>query len=906
MRISTLLKASSLVLMLGMTTQLSAAPVDLAAAKATAKQYLQKQVNNGMLKATALTDPVLLKQEMGDVNKTTPVYYIFNTATNYVVVSGDDRAEEVLMVGDKPLTLDRMPEGMKEMLSCYKQELDWLLSNPNVQVTKPSQQEPMLRAVTGTYGPLLTCNWDQETPYNNLCKFTYNGTTYTCLTGCPATSASMVMYYWKWPKTATGNLASYTSTLSLSNYSTVNFTYPALSSVTFDWDNMKDSYSGSYTNAQGTAVATLMRYVGQKEKMMYGTSSAGGSGIYTSATQDIVDMYTYFGYDATTCRVVQKSSYSETNWANLLQEEMAAGRPVVFMAVSTSGGGHAFNVDGFRSSDTKYHVNFGWSGDGNAWCSMNSFGYSGYTFNSGQQMVIGIQPPATNTPTITANPTSLTFSGQVGNTYTQNITVTGTNLEGDVTAAISGNSAFTINKTSISESDATNGTTITVTYTPTAAGTHNATLTLSSSNATNVTVSITGTATAPAAVINVSQTAIDFGNVNYGSSSSKTFTVTGSNLTSAVTLTLTDANGVFSISPSVITAAQATQGATVTVSFNPEEVKNFTGSILLTATNATAVTVNLTGACVLEKGDLTLQEASDITSTSFKASWTDNTPAANVTSYTLWVNQEVPNVVELLSSLDGSQYTGSYANITLSAPWGGTQVKAGNGAIYVSNANNTSGVITYTIPEGYNNATFSMRITTGTSNYSTGNITVKSTQTAAVGHTFAKGETYTWLVTGSTGETISITSTDASYGPDMALLEVYSGDVTQTASLNASETGDATQRVITGITQKMYTVLGLTPEATYYFKVKAIYADGTESDWTDTKQVTLLAEQQGLRGDINLDGKVDVTDLNILIAIMMGEDDAANYDRRAYLTDDDVIDVSDINELVSIMLGTSN
>ena len=90
--------------------------------------------------------------------------------------------------------------------------------------------------------PMLTCNWDQSAPYYNQCKFTYNGTTYQCVTGCPATSAAMVMYYWKWPKAQVAALASYSGTLDIGTYysNEVSYSYPSLPATTFDWANMKD------------------------------------------------------------------------------------------------------------------------------------------------------------------------------------------------------------------------------------------------------------------------------------------------------------------------------------------------------------------------------------------------------------------------------------------------------------------------------------------------------------------------------------------------------------------------------------------------------------------------------------------------------------------------------------------
>ena len=724
---------------------LSAAPVDQVTAKKIAQSFLTNELYAGQIMAPAALNPVLLKAEMGSVKLNTPVYYIYNTSTTFIVVAGDDRADQILMVGDRPLKdINNLPLGMRDMLGQYKDQIMFLQEHPGLQPTSVETPNPSFNATT--YGPLLTCNWDQEAPYYNQCKFG----SYQCLTGCPATSASMVFYFWKYPTAATPVVPGYKSTISVSSYSSKSYTHSALPSTTFDWANMLDSYTGSYTTAQGTAVATLMHYVGQAERMGYGTSSAGGSGVSVDSVCNIRDAFTFFGYDSSTTRFVKKTSaysggttlYTDSQWAALIQAEMAAGRPIVFCAVSSNAGGHAFNVDGYNGSTNKYHINFGWSGDGNAWCSLNSFGYSSYNFNVYQQMVIGIQPPSGSsaTPTLSVSPSSLSFSATAGETV------------------------------------------------------------------------------------------------------SKTFTVTGSNLTGNVTLTKTDANGVYTISPTTISASAAASGATVTVTYKPTAAGTQTGSITIASSGATSKTVSLSGtatAAALTTYTPVMSAANSnyITSSSFRADWTDQTTSSNVASYTLQVDKQgssTPTTTTLLGTINGSSYTGSYKSITLSAPWGGTNVKGGNNAVYFTK----SGNITFTIPTGYSNATFSVKITTVSGTYGTGNVTVKSAQTSAVGHTFSKGETYTWLVTGSAGEKITLTTTDASYSPDMSLIQVYAGNTT----LNASESGDANSRTITGITNKYYTVSNLTAGATYTYKVKALYTDGTSSAWSNTQNVTLSEE----------------------------------------------------------------
>ena len=989
--------------------KLSAAPVDLATAKQTAQQFLVNEMYAGKYMAPSAIEPTLIKTEMGDVNKETPVLYFFNTSTTYLIVAGDDRAEEILAVGDKPLNLDRIPDGLKDMISGYKEQIDWLISNPTAKVTKPSTLKAS-GAKAVTYGPLLTALWDQDAPYWNQCKFTYNGTSYQCYTGCPATSASMVMYYWKWPTAQVDAIPSYTSTLELSYYNRVHFTYPDLRAATFDWAHMKDSYTGSYTTAQGNAVATLMRYVGQAEKMMYGTASAGGSGIYTTDTQNVVDMYVLFGYDESTCRVVQKSSYSATNWATLIQNEMAAGRPIVYMAVASNAGGHAFNVDGYRDSDSKYHVNFGWSGEGNNWMAMNAFSDGdGYTFNQDQQAVIGIQP-ASMDPQITASVSSLDFSCEAEQTVSKTFTVTGRNLSGNITATLTNaNGAYTVSPTSITTSEAAGGgKTVTVTFAPQSQGTYNGSIKLSSTGAQDVTIALNGTATVkkvdieapvladasnvtqtgftatwthnpnvnvtytlnvmrngstvmnksgitaktynvtglttgntytfrvkavpvdatianesswsnnktvtltstPVPTITPSATSVAFGSLNVGQNSQKSVTISGANLEGNITATLNDPNNVFAIDATTITPTQAAGGKALNITFTPKANVNYQATITLTSSNATTQTITLTGAGTYVDPVMQPADESYININRFRADWTDQTPAANVASYTLEVNYVSPVApVELLNTLLGTDFTGSatgYYNVTLTEPWGGTNVRGGlNTIIYFRNNYNNDGSygnITYTVPAGYENQTFTMKITTGSTSDGAGNLTVATPQTSAVGHNFSAGETFAWLVTASSGQKITITSTDANYSPDIAKIEVYSGDATA-VTLNANETGNETYRLITGITNKYYDVTNLIDEGTYTYKVKAVYTNNTESNWSNVEEVTLFENTSSIKGDVNMDGEVNVNDVTTLINYILGKNPTPFDSVAADVNEDTAINVNDVTALINLILN---
>ena len=169
-------KLLSLLTVIMVAVQLMAAPVDVTTARIKAQHYLMNKVYAGKFMAPGAADAKLIKTEMGEKAQT-PVYYIFNTATTFVIVSGDDRAEEILAIGDKPLNLDRIPANMQSWLDNYKQQLDWLLTHPDVKVDKPTAiKSPKLKGNL-PIGPLLTAIWYQAAPFNDQCHFTYNGTT---------------------------------------------------------------------------------------------------------------------------------------------------------------------------------------------------------------------------------------------------------------------------------------------------------------------------------------------------------------------------------------------------------------------------------------------------------------------------------------------------------------------------------------------------------------------------------------------------------------------------------------------------------------------------------------------------------------------------------------------------------
>ena len=628
------------------TMSVFAANVDRITAQAKAEAFLKSQATaSGKLMAPGSINFVSERTITNSANVTVPVMYIFNTTDRFVIVSGEDRAVEILAVGDEPLDLNNIPANMQAWLDFYQQQIEYLQDRPGLVVEKlnaPNRAQNV--------SPMLTAKWDQTAPFWNQCVF--NNT--QCLTGCPATSLSQVFYYWKYPTGATPSLSGYTSN---------GYTVPALGSTTFDWGNMKDYYGwngNSGTAAQKAAVATLMRYVGQAEKVSYGDADEG-SGIPSNRTDLISTACKTFGYDNNVQAIYKQNSwgqtlYSDSQWASMIQAELTAGHPIVYCALSNNGG-HAFNVDGYTVSGNLYHVNWGWSGSGNGDFALNAFTIDGDTFNQYQSMVIGIQPPGgvITFPVLTVEPESLDFGSiRTGETVTRTFQVSGINLLGDITFSKStGASCYTVSPETLTAEQVSAGATVTVTYAPTTGGTHEGTISVMSSGAETKSVAVTGSATV-VPVLTAEPSEMSF-TTELGQPVTDTFMLYGYNLTGTVYLSVVNSTGGFSINKSNVTKNAAMNGVEVTVTYSPASLGNHSARVMLRTAGADTIYVALNGTATFNKYVPVMLPANEqyISGTSFRADWTDETPVAGVSSYRL----QCDNVA-------GGESTHTYNDIT--------------------------------------------------------------------------------------------------------------------------------------------------------------------------------------------------------------------------------------------------
>lgn len=210
----------------------------------------------------------------------------------------------------------------------------------------------------------------------------------------------------------------------------------------------------------------------------------------------------------------------------------------------------------------------------------------------------------------------------VGTSETTTLEVKGSNLTGDITATLSGDTdAFSITKQTataraltprkaaadqtltITPAEAEDGATIVIGFAPTEAKDYTATLTLSTEGADAQQITLTGTGVQPEFI--VTPETLTFADGTIGESSTQTFDVLGENLSGDITASLTG-DAAFSLSTNTISVADAQEGATVTVTFAPTESKSYSATVTLTSPNAETATVSLSGSATPAYFDATI------------------------------------------------------------------------------------------------------------------------------------------------------------------------------------------------------------------------------------------------------------------------------------------------------------
>lgn len=336
--------------------------------------------------------------DKGEMNLSQQSYYVFPNANSkgFTIVSGDDRLPEIVGYSSQgSYDENNLPEGFISFMKAYqnlynKVNLGDAEALKNLAEIKAWRNKKNASAAsTSAVAPLLgNIEWDQTSPYNNMCP-KYDSV-HVAATGCVATAMAQVMAYYKYPKQLKADIPGY-----VNRWNGIPMEIPTITQEEgiYDWDNMLPKYNkeANATQQQKDAVAKLMYHCGAAVRMSYGPES--GAAVSSSK------LAKYFGYDADLMMDLSRSSFTLDKWMQIIDTELAAGRPVLYGGQS-SDNGHQFICDG-KDENGLYHINWGWSGNQNAYFDLSILnpekggtgsGSAADGFNRYCTMTIGIAP----------------------------------------------------------------------------------------------------------------------------------------------------------------------------------------------------------------------------------------------------------------------------------------------------------------------------------------------------------------------------------------------------------------------------------------------------------------------------------------------------------------------------------
>ena len=353
-------------------------------AQQVAQNFLYE--NTGEVKAN-----FTLFEVVSDKKSDMKLYYIFNFNNGFIIVSADDNLIPILGYSfENKYTGKDIPPQMVAWMQNYADQISYAIDN-NLKAEKSTKNKwtkykgdiksiivnKSAKAVT----PLLgTIEWGQGTGWNDDCPVDATGTNGHALVGCVATAIGQVMKYWEYPTNGVGS-HSYT-------HATYGLQSANYGSTTYDWALMSDDVGNAYS-------AELLYHVGVAVEMDYGPD---GSSATTSKGGYILSRYFKYKTGST---YIRKYNYSDTDWENIIKNELDNDRPILYRGDDDDGHGHAFVLDGYDNSGG-FHFNWGWTGSYNAYFYLNDLtpGTRDYTF--GQSATIRVQPDFTEPTSLTA------------------------------------------------------------------------------------------------------------------------------------------------------------------------------------------------------------------------------------------------------------------------------------------------------------------------------------------------------------------------------------------------------------------------------------------------------------------------------------------------------------------------
>ena len=238
--------------------------------------------------------------------------------------------------------------------------------------------------------PLMKTKWDQTYPYNMLCPADPQENYNHCYTGCPATAMGQIINYLRTTQgTRFDDGDDY-----YANYAGRHF------HIDDDWEiymfpsfpqlnRLLDSVDATFQRGDelyDSLVAAVIFACGVACTEVFTASPSYGSG--TFAVDQAYAAYQRFGF--TECKLFRDPT---DEMYETLISNLEAGYPAhLAIENEAANSGHNVVIDGYRESDNKFHINFGWSGTFDGWYSLPDPGGFHYGWTKIEGIIADIIP----------------------------------------------------------------------------------------------------------------------------------------------------------------------------------------------------------------------------------------------------------------------------------------------------------------------------------------------------------------------------------------------------------------------------------------------------------------------------------------------------------------------------------
>ena len=306
----------------------------------------------------------------------TPAYYVIEyTAGGWAIVSAQSSSSPIIGYSTEgefaaPGAMELLLDFNAQIISARARDYATVEHKGWKQIKERKKAKETNN--TPDVAPLIKINLNQSAPFNNYCPEIEGEKT---LVGCVAVAMTQAMMVQRYPQAPQGEYSYYCGEVG-----TLSIDYNK--EKPYDWDAM---YNGNMDE-----VARLAYHSGLSVEMGYGVYSSG------AVTEHVATaLPRYFGYDAKAVRYVTKTNDIK-KWLETILGELTEGRAVIYRGQS-GGGGHCWNVDGWKQSTQMVHCNWGWDGIGNGYFDINNMtdSYQGLSFLAMHAAVIGVGAPTT-------------------------------------------------------------------------------------------------------------------------------------------------------------------------------------------------------------------------------------------------------------------------------------------------------------------------------------------------------------------------------------------------------------------------------------------------------------------------------------------------------------------------------